>query len=80
MTGIMNMNNNKIENLPTPTGMNDPTTLGYIHSNYLGFHGQQKMGGNLNMNDKKIIHLSPPTTDTDASTKKYVDDNKVNVC
>ena len=61
MTGDVNMNNHKIENLPNPTGMTDPTTLGCIHSNYLSLHGQQKMLGNLDMNNNRIFNLPLPT-------------------
>lgn len=55
------MNNHNIINLPNPAGMNHATTLGYIHGNYLGLHGQQKMLGNLDMNNNRIYNLSLPT-------------------
>lgn len=35
MSGTLNMSGNKIENLPTPTGISDPATKGYSDSKYL---------------------------------------------
>lgn len=61
MTGDVDMNNYNIINLPNPAGMNHATTLGYIHSNYLGLYGQQKMLGNLDMNNNRIFNLPLPT-------------------
>ena len=72
MTGNLDMNNQQINNLPLPTGSNQPTTLGFTDLKYL------HLDGDLNMNNKKKIHLRPPVSDTDAANKKYVDDNSVN--
>ena len=75
MTGDLDMNNNKINNLPAPTGNNQPTPLGFTDFKYLHVAGTNKMTNNLNMDNKKIINLRIPTAPTDAATKKYVDDN-----
>ena len=75
MTGNLDMNSNRIFNLPAPTGSSQPTPLSLTDLKYLHVAGTNSMGGNLNMNNKSIIHLRPPTNDTDAATKKYVDDN-----
>ena len=75
MTGNIDMNNNRIYNLPAPTGGNQPTPLAFTDLKYLHVAGTNKMTNNLNMDNKGIIHLKPPTSDTDAATKKYVDDN-----
>ena len=75
MTGNIDMNNNRIYNLPAPTGGNQPTPLAFTDLKYLHVAGTNKMTNNLNMDNKGIIHLKPPTLDTDAATKKYVDDN-----
>ena len=73
MTGNLDMQNNRIYNLPLPTGGYQPTTKIFSDLKYLSRDGTSSMGGNLNMNNKKIIHLIPPTSDTDVVTKKYVD-------
>ena len=75
MTGNIDMNNNRIFNLPTPTGPKQPTPLALTDIKYLHVSGTNKMTNNLNMDNKKIINLRPPTSDTDAANKKYVDDN-----
>ena len=75
MTGNIDMNNNRIYNLPTPTGGKQPTPLAFTDLKYLHVAGTNKMTNNLDMDNKGIIHLKPPTSDTDAATKKYVVDN-----
>ena len=75
MTGAIDMNNNRILNVPMPNDNNQPTTLIYANSNYLRINGSIPMFGDLNMNQKKIKNLKPPTNDSDAANKKYVDDN-----
>ena len=75
MTGNIDMNNNRIYNLPAPTGGKQPTPLAFTDLKYLHVAGTNKMTNNLNMDNKKIINLRPPTSNTDAATKKYVDDN-----
>ena len=69
MVGDLNMNNNRIYNLPLPTGNNQPTTLGFTDLRYLHLDGTVPMGQNLNMNNKNINHLRPPSNDADAATK-----------
>ena len=75
MTGNIDMNNNRIYNLPAPTGGYQPTPLAFTDLKYLHVAGTNKMTNNLNMDNKKIINLRKPTSNTDAATKKYVDDN-----
>ena len=75
MTGNIDMNSNRIYNLPAPTGGKQPTPLSFTDLKYLHVAGTNVMTNNLNMDNKKIINLRPPTSDTDAATKKYVDDN-----
>ncbi|CAH3189265.1 unnamed protein product, partial [Porites evermanni] len=74
MTGSIDMNNNRILNLPMPNGNNQPTTLIYANSNYLRINGIIPMFGDLNMNSNKIKNVKTPTNNSDAATKKYVDD------
>ena len=75
MTGNLDMDNNRIYNLPAPTNSKQPTPLAFTDLKYLHVAGTNKMTNNLNMDNKSIIHLKPLTNDSDAATKKYVDDN-----
>ena len=75
MTGNIDMNNNRILNLPMPNSNNQPTTVVYANSNYLKRNGLIPMGGDLNMAQFKIKNVATPTNNSDAATKKYVDDN-----
>ena len=82
MTNNLNLNNNKIVGLATPTTNTDAATKKYVDDNtaapdlsdYLEKDGTVAMTGNLNLNNNKIVGLATPTTNTDAATKKYVDD------
>ena len=74
MSGQINMNKNRIINLPAPTGKFQPTPLVYTDFAYLKVDGSNSMTNNLNMNNKKIINLITPTNNSDAASKKYVDD------
>ena len=74
MTGNLDMGGKEINNLPLPTGNNQPTPLGFADLKYLHVAGANKMTNNLNMDNKSIIYLRPPTNDADAANKKYVDD------
>ena len=76
MAGNLNMDNNRIFNLPFPDGPKQPATLTFTDLKYLHVAGTNKMTNSLNMDNKSIIHLRPPTNPTDAATKKNVDDNK----
>ena len=75
MKGSLDMVNNRIYNLPNPTGPKQPTPLAFTDLKYVARDGSSTMTNNLNMDNKKIINLRQPTSDTDAATKKYVDDN-----
>ena len=74
MTGNLNMDNNRIYNLPAPDGPKQPTPLAFTDLKYLHVTGTNSMSNNLNMNNKKINHLAPPIDLNDATNKKYVDD------
>ena len=73
MTGNLNMNNNRILNIPAPNGNSQPIPLAYGDLAYLHVDGSNKMTNDLNMDNKKIINLKPPTIASDAATKFYVD-------
>ena len=78
MTGNLNMNNNRIYNIPNPTGSKQPIPLAYGDLAYLHVNGSNMMTNHMNMNNKKITNLQAPTNVTDAATKKYVDDKSTN--
>ena len=81
MTGDLNLNNNKIVGLATPTSNTDAATKKYVDDNtgspdlsdYLEKDGTVAMTGNLNVGNNKIINLSKPTQDNDAVNKDYAD-------
>ena len=75
MSGRLNMNRQRIINLPAPNGNDQPTPLAYTDLAYLKVDGSNSMTNNLNMDNKKIINLITPTNNSDAVPKKYVDDS-----
>ena len=74
MTGNLDMDNNRIYNIPAPNGPKQPTPLAFTDLKYLHVTGTNSMSNHLNMNNKKIINLNQPTSINDAANKKYVDD------
>ena len=75
MQGTINMNSNKVINLPDPQIGHEPVTKQYGDRNYLT-DGGFVMADNIGMGGHTVTNLGAPTNDTDAATKKYVDDNK----
>ena len=83
MQGNLQMNNNRITNLPDPQLNDEAATKNYftismnhLPSLFLDRQGNSKMLGNLQMNDHRITGLTnPPNNDDEAANKKYVDDN-----
>lgn len=53
MTGDVNMNNNRVQNVPIPTGPTQPTTLIFTDLKYIRNDGSSQMTGDLNMKNKK---------------------------
>ena len=73
MQGNINMNNNKITNLPDPTLANDPITKQYANRVYLTDSGFT-MQDNIGMNNHEILGLNPtPSDGTAAVSKSYTD-------
>ena len=80
MTGNLNLNNNKIVGLATPTSNIDAATKKYVDDNsgspdlsdYLEKDGTVTMTGNLNLGNNKIVNLSDPTTDQQAANRGWV--------
>jgi hypothetical protein len=76
MSGTLNMNANRITNLPMPLSDGEPLTVAYQNSlpNYLKLDGTSIMANNINAGTHKIVNLGEPTSTTDAATKIYVDE------
>ena len=73
MQGNINMNNNKITNLPDPTLANDPITKQYATRVYLTDSGFT-MQDNIGMNNHEILGLNPVhSDDTAAVSQNYTD-------
>ena len=80
MTGTLNMNNNRITNLPSPYLSTEPATKDYVTtvmnhfpSLFLDRQGKSTMLGNLNMNNHLIQNVKDPDNTDDCANKKYVD-------
>ena len=80
MTGNLNMDNNRINNLPFPASLNEPTTLGFVNQLnnnlfglYLDLEGVRKMKGDLNMDNHLIKNLKSPLNESDVVNKGYTD-------
>ena len=81
ITGTLNMNNNRITNLPSPYLSTEPATKDYVTtvmnhlpSLFVDRQGKSKMLGNLQMDGNRITGLTnSPNDDDEATNKKYVD-------
>ena len=81
MQGNLQMNNNRITNLPNPQHDDEAVTRKFLTSSntffyneFLDLDGNSKMRGNIKMNDNRITGLTnPPSSDDEATDKKYVD-------
>ena len=77
MEGSIDMQNNRIFNVPTPAGDTDVTNKKYVDDkagNYLPLVGGT-MTGAVDMGGNKIANVATPEADADVATKKYVDDH-----
>lgn len=80
MHGAINMDGNKITNLPAPADLADAATKEYVDTaiadiptgDYLEKSGGT-MTGAIDMGNHEITGVKEPGNDTDAATKKYVD-------
>ena len=81
MQGNLQMNNNRITNLPNLQLDDEPVTRKFLTSSntffyneFLDLDGNSKMRGNIQMTDNRITGLAnPPSSDDEAANKKYVD-------
>ena len=85
MRGNINMNNNRITNLPNPVLTHEPTTkefvmaqIGRLPNLFMDRTGVLKMLGNLNMNNHLVKNVKIPENPDDCANKKYVDDKSNN--
>ena len=80
ITGNLNMDNNRITNLPSPYFSHEAVTKDYVTtamnhlpSLFLDRQGKSSMLGNLNMNNHLIQNVKDPDNTDDCANKKYVD-------
>lgn len=80
MTGAINMGNQKVTAVATPTAGTDATNKTYV-DNAISTAGNGKflplaggtMTGAINMGNQKVTAVATPTDDSDAANKQYVD-------
>jgi len=77
MNGDLNMQNNRILNLPDPIQESEACSKKYCSDNFLS-STEPELKGDLNMQRKKIINLPEPISPAEACTKKYCDDRLAN--
>ena len=75
MQEAINMNSNKIINLPNQERDSEPATKQYGDRTFLT-DGGFVMNDNIGMNNHMVTNLGTPTNNTDAATKKYVHDER----
>ena len=73
MSASLDMNNQYINNLSTPSTHLQGANKAYVDLTSLLVLGENKMLSNLDMNKNKIINCSDPTSDNDVVTKKYME-------
>ena len=86
MRGTINMDGNKITNLPAPADLADAATKEYVDNaiadipkgDYLELTGGE-MSGDINMGGNKITNAADPTAEKDLATKGYVDNKFIDV-
>ena len=69
MQGNIDMNNNKITNLPDPMLANEPITKQYANRVYLT-HSGFTMQDNIGMDNHKVLGLNPTSSDGTAVVSK----------
>ncbi len=75
MTGDIDMSDNKILKLSTPTLPKSAANKEYVDNNFLSKHGGTILG-NVSMSGQSITNLNPtPQNNNDAVTKSYVDNS-----
>ena len=75
MSAPLDMNNQHINNLSTPSTHLQGANKAYVDLTALSVLGDTKMLSNLDMNKNKITNLQDPSADSDAITKKFMIEN-----
>ena len=75
MSAPLDMNNQYINNLSTPSTHLQGANKAYVDLTALSVLGDNKMLSNLDMNKNKITNLQDPSADSDAVTKKFMIEN-----
>ena len=75
MTAPLDMNNQYINNISTPSTNLQGANKAYVDLTALSVLGDNKMLSNLDMNKNKITNIQEPSADSDAVTKKFMIEN-----
>ena len=73
MQADINMNNNLIQNIATPTSSHQATNKGYCDYNFLNRQSGGVLMGSLSMNQNDLFEIPAPKYGNSAANKQYVD-------
>ena len=73
MQADINMNNNFIQNIATPTSSHQVTNKGYCDYNFLNRQKGGRIMGSLSMNQNDLFEIPAPKYESSAANKNYVD-------
>ena len=73
MQADINMNNNFIQNIATPTLSHQVTNKGYCDYNFLNRQKGGRIMGSLSMNQNDLFEIPAPKYESSAANKNYVD-------
>ena len=73
MQADINMNNNFIQNIATPTSSHQVTNKGYCDYNFLNRQKGGRIMGSLSMNQNNLFEIPAPKYGSSAANKNYVD-------
>ena len=73
MQADINMNNNFIQNIATPTLSHQATNKGYCDYNFLNRQKGGRIMGSLSMNQNDLFEIPAPKYESSAANKNYVD-------
>ena len=73
MQADINMNNNFIQNIATPTSSHQVTNKGYCDYNFLNRQKGGMLMGSLSMNQNDLFEIPVPKYGSSAANKNYVD-------
>ena len=73
MQADINMNNNFIQNIATPTSSHQGVNKGYCDYNFLNRQKGGRIMGSLSMNQNDLFEIPAPKHESSAANKNYVD-------